>query len=170
MVRAGGGVATLNEGPPSKAPWRVVVAATLLVAAIASTAAAITPGQVRARVDHHLRKVADLVGHFETVLGSDCPRLPGPDAWASYVDGETDRLVSLAAHLEQAWVEAKRSPDDDIRRAAKAPRRQTDQARQLVGKLSSCAALNNASFSPLVVWRRIERELPRRQAEIALPE
>ena len=74
------------------------------------------------------------------------------------------------AHLEQAWVEAKRTGDDDVRRTAKAPRRQSDQLRQLVDKLTTCAEANGASFSPATIWRRIEREVPRRQAEIALPQ
>ena len=58
----------------------------------------------------------------------------------------------------------------DVRRTAKAPRRQSDQLRQLVDKLSTCAEANGASFSPATIWRRIEREVPRRQAEIALPQ
>jgi hypothetical protein len=86
------------------------------------------------------------------------------------VEAETDQLVLLIAHLEQAWIEAKRTGDDDIRRAAKAPRRQGDQARALVDKLEGCAQRHGALFSALDVWRRVERDVPRRQAEIALPQ
>jgi hypothetical protein len=129
-----------------------------------------TASEVRARVDHHLREVAGLFDHFESVIQGDCPRFSAPVGWTAYLDGETDRVVLLLAHLEQAWVEAKRSPDDDIRRAAKAPRRRQAQAQQLVDKLSSCAALNGVPFSPLLVWQRIEHDVPLRQARIALPE
>jgi hypothetical protein len=146
-----------------------MIGAAALCLGSAATAEAMTAVEMKARVDHHLREAATLVAHFETVVTADCPRFPDAEAWNHYVDGEADRLALLAAHVEQAWVEAKRHPDDDVRRAAKAPRRQKEQARQLVDKLSSCAALNGASFSPLLVWQRVERDVPRRRAEIALP-
>ena len=133
-------------------------------------AEAIAPEEARVRVEHHLRHVEDLVGHFQTMLTQSCPRFPSSEAWDTYVNAETDRLVLLMAHLEQAWVEAKRTGDDDVRRTAKAPRRQSDQLRQLVDKLTTCAEANGASFAPATIWRRIEREVPRRQAEIALPQ
>ena len=142
----------------------VTLLATPALASETTTAAA------RARVEHHLRHVERLTGHFDTLLTANCPRFDSPDEWQSYVEAETDRLILLVAHLEQAWVEAKRTGDDEVRRAAKAPRRQGDQARDLVDKLTACAGTNGTSFSPLAVWRRVERELPRRQAEIALPQ
>jgi hypothetical protein len=140
------------------------------VTSATARADAVAPAAARARVDHHLKYVTALSHHFESVITDSCPRFPSTDAWDSYVDRETEQLVLLMAHLEQAWVEAKRTPDDDVRRAAKAPRRQTDQIRQLVDKLNSCAELNGASFAPGLIWRRVEREVPRRQAEIALPQ
>ena len=140
-----------------------------LVTGAPAIATEATSATVRARVDHHLKQVERLSGHFEALLGADCPRFPSRAEWDAYVDTETDGLVLLVAHLEQAWVEAKRTGDDDVRRAAKAPKRQGDQGRALVDKLATCAEMNGASFSPMVVWRRIEREVPRRQAEIALP-
>jgi hypothetical protein len=97
-------------------------------------------------------------------------RFATPAAWDAYVDTEMEQVVLLVAHLEQAWAEAKRTGDDDVRRTAKAPRRQREQARQLVDKLSSCAEMNGAAFSPLVLWRRIEAELPQRRMDVALPE
>ena len=44
-----------------------------------------------------------------------------------------------------------------------------DEAPQLIDKLTACAQDNGATFSPGPVFRRIERDLPTRQAEIALP-
>jgi len=79
------------------------------------------------------------------------------------------RVRELVAHLEQAWYEATRTGDDDVRRTAKAPRRRLEQARSLLDKLQGCAQSNGASFSPASVWRRIEREVPQRQMDIALP-
>jgi len=81
-----------------------------------------------------------------------------------------DRVVLLWAHVEQAWIEAKQTGDDDVRRAAKAPRRRLEDARALLDKMQTCAADNGASFSQGTVWRKIEREVPRRQAQIALPQ
>ena len=128
------------------------------------------PEEARVRVDHHLREVSDLAQHFEDVLNQDCPRFATPAEWDRYLDAEIERVVLLRAHLEQAWVEATSTGDDDVRRTAKAPRKRLGEARPLLGKLQSCAAENGASFNPLAVWQRIEREVPGRQTEIALPQ
>jgi hypothetical protein len=129
----------------------------------------LTPSEARQRVEHHLQAVEELTRHFESVLGSACPHFQSSRDWKHYFDGEVDHIVLLLAHLEQAWVEAKRTGDDDVRRTAKAPRHRIDQARELVDKLQTCADDNGTSFAPLAVWRKIEREVPKRQAEIALP-
>ena len=142
--------------------------AMLLVLAAAAPASAV-PADAQARVAHHLREVDALARHFEGVLTSQCRSVTSAAEWSEYVDTEIDRVVLLLAHLEQAWVEAKRTDDDDLRRTAKAPRRRVDQARALVDKVQDCASSAGHSFAPLAAWRRIERELPRRQAEIALP-
>ena len=123
----------------------------------------------RTRVDHHLRYVAQLAEHFESLIADGCPALSAAAAWDRYVETETDRLVLLIAHQEQAWVEAKRTGDDEVRRAAKMPRAQKEHLRDLVEKFRTCAEANGVAFSPATVWRRVERELPSRQAEIALP-
>jgi hypothetical protein len=136
------------------------------VPAQANTEAA---ADIQPRVDHHLREVGLLVQHFETFVAGACPRFATTDEWKAYADREIDRMLNLAAHVEQAWVEAKRTGDDDVRRSAKAPRRRLDDAPQILNKLMSCAQDNGASISPGSVVRRIERDLPRRQAEIALP-
>jgi len=75
----------------------------------------------------------------------------------------------MAAHVEQAWVEAKTTGDDEVRQAAKAPRKRLGEARPLLNKLQTCAENNGATLSTASVWQRIDREIPRRQAEIALP-
>jgi hypothetical protein len=124
---------------------------------------------VRARMEHHLHQVNRLADHFERMLGRECPRFDSPQEWGAYLDGEIDQLVLLMAHLEQAWIEAKHTGDDDVRRTAKAPRRRVERARALLDKLHGCAADHGATFSPMSVWRRIEREVPQRQSDIALP-
>jgi hypothetical protein len=130
---------------------------------------ALAPEVARARVEHHLQQVQQLTAHFETLMTESCRRFSSPAEWDAYVDRETDQLVLLMAHLEQAWVEAKRTPDDDVRRTAKRPRAGVERIRQLAAKLNGCAELNGASFTPETLWRRIERDVPRRQADIALP-
>jgi hypothetical protein len=149
------------------------VAAALALAILLGAPApghALTPDEARARVQHHLRQVERLSGHFEAILTNGCPRFPSAAAWDAYVDAEMDQVVLLVAHLEQAWAEAKRTDDDDVRRTAKAPRRQRDQARQLVEKLATCAEMNGAAFAPMLLLRRVERDLPQRRMEVALPE
>jgi hypothetical protein len=151
---------------------RALRALALVVVTVAPAVAAgvKTPEEVRPRVDHHLKQVEDLAQHFESVVATACPRFPTPAEWNRYLDGEVQRVVLLMAHVEQAWVEAKTTGDDDVRRVAKAPRKRVEGARVLLDKLSACAADNGSSLNQLSVWRRIEREVPQRQAEIALPQ
>ena len=87
-----------------------------------------------------------------------------------YADSDTPLRAVLLGSMTQAWYEATRTGDDDVRRTAKAPRKRMDQARALLDKLQGCAEGNGASFSTMGVWRRIEREVPQRQTEIALPQ
>ena len=153
---------------------RATLASLLVVGALTLPALAREPhrpvGEARARMEHHLREVGQLADHFESVMSGGCPHFASPGEWRVYLDGEIERVVLLMAHLEQAWLEAKHTGDDDVRRDAKAPRRRVDQARALLDKLSGCAERNGASFSQMAVWRRIEREVPQRQSQIALPE
>ena len=124
----------------------------------------------RPRVEHHLQQVDLLSQHFAGLLKQDCQRFDRPDEWRTFLDGELDRVTLLVAHLEQAWVEAKHTGDKDLRRAAKAPRAQVDRAQRLVTKLQACAGDNGTTFDASEAWRRVERNVPRRQAEIALPQ
>ncbi len=147
----------------------VPVALTLVLVALTAADPAAVPTDPHDRVAYHLRAVDELSKHFETVLGTDCPRFESRTAWKQYFDDEVERVVLLMAHLEQAWIEAKRSPEKELRHNAKAPRKRVDDARALIDKLQQCAGDNGTSFSPFGVWHRIEREVPQRQAEIALP-
>jgi len=148
----------------------LAAALTVVMTAQASASGAKSPDAVRPRVDHHLKQVESLAQHFESVMSADCPRFASTAEWNRYLDGEIQRVVLLMAHVEQAWIEAKTTDDDDLRRVAKSPRKRLDQARTLVGKLSGCADANGASLNQLGLWRRIEREVPQRQVEIALPQ
>jgi hypothetical protein len=148
---------------------RRALAVVALMALLAPSATATTPTEPAARVAHHLEEAARITKHFESVLAGACPTFASRSEWNRYIDAEVDRVVLLLAHLEQAWVEAKRTGDDDLRRTAKAPRQRGGQARALVDKLQGCADRNGAGFTPVALWLRIEREVPRRQAEIALP-
>ena len=122
------------------------------------------------RVEHHLHEADVLSQHFVGLLKQDCQHFDRPDEWRSFLDGELDRVTLLVAHLEQAWAEAKLTGDKDLRRAAKAPRAQVDRAQRLVAKLHACAGDNGTSFDAAAAWQRVERDVPRRQAEIALPQ
>ena len=129
-----------------------------------------TPEEARPRVEHHLKEVNRLARHFDGVMNGSCPKFASPHEWSAYLDDEIERVVLLVAHLEQAWYEATRTGNDDVRRTAKAPRKRMDQARALLDKLQGCAEDNGTSFNSMSVWRRIEREVPQRQVEIALPQ
>src|SRR5687767_3546061 len=106
---------------------RMTLASLLIAVALTLPALAREPHrpaeEARARMEHHLREVSQLADHFEGVMSGGCPRFASPGEWRAYLDGEIERIVLLMAHLEQAWVEAKHTGDDDVRRDAKAPRR-----------------------------------------------
>jgi hypothetical protein len=150
-----------------------LVAVVILLGALTGPALGREPhrpaDEARERVDHHLREVNQLADHFESVMTRACPRFESPREWRTYLDSELDRVVLLMAHLEQAWLEAKQTDDDDVRRTAKAPRKRAEQARALLDKLSGCSEDNGVALSPMAMWRRIERDIPQRQAQIALP-
>src|SRR5688500_16935596 len=148
----------------------LVALLTLVLAGLVSASGVKSPEEVRPRVDHHLRHVEALAPHFQSAMSAACPRFPSTTDWDRYLDGEVQRVVLLMAHVEQAWVEAKTTGDDDVRRTAKAPRKRLEQARTLLGKLSGCADANGSSLDHFGLWRRIERAVPRRQTEIALPQ
>ena len=151
---------------------RVIAALAVLigVAVTAHAAQDLTPEQALPRVQYHLRE-ADILGrHFQTMLNGDCKRFPSPEDWRNYFNSEVDQVVLLVAHVEQAWVEAKRTGDDEVRRLAKTGKRRVDDARGLVDKMQGCATDNGSSFNPMQVWKKVEREVPRRQTEITLPD
>ena len=147
--------------------------AALLAAVLATPALAAgvkSAEEVRPRVDHHLRHAEALARHFASVLDASCPRFASAGEWDGYLDGEVERVVLLMAHVEQAWIEAKTTGDDDVRRVANAPPKSHDHAHAHLAKLSGCAERHRASLDQLALWRRIERQVPQRQAEIALPQ
>jgi len=146
-----------------------LIAAQVLGLAAVATAGDRTADEARPRVEHHLLEVEQIARHFEGVIAEECPRFDTVAQRRAYIDGEVDRVVLLVAHLEEAWSEAKRTSDKEVRRAAKAPRAQVGQAQSLVTKLQSCVSGDGVSLEPRAVWQRVEREVPRRRAEIALP-
>jgi hypothetical protein len=148
---------------------RVLALAAVLGLATPAVAGDLPAEEVRPRVEHHLRAANELADHFDAVVRGGCQRFTTTSQWDAYVNGEMDKVILLAAHVEQAWVEAKTTGDDEVRRAAKAPRRRLDEARALLGMLSACAETNGTTLPTGTLVRQLEREVPRRQAEIALP-
>src|SRR5499426_3998316 len=146
-----------------------LIALQVLGLAVVVSAGDRTADEARPRVEHHLLEADQIVRHFESVISEDCPRFDSVADRRAYIDGEVDRVVLLVAHLDEAWSEAKRTSDKDVRRVAKAPRAQVGQAQSVVTKLRTCADGDGVNLEPRVVWRRIESEVPRRRAEIALP-
>ena len=86
-----------------------------------------------------------------------------------YAAGGIDKVGELVAAYRQAWREARRTEDEELQRAARAPREQVHRAKALVDKLRHCAGESGDALAPLELWRRLERDVPRRQAEIQLP-
>jgi hypothetical protein len=144
--------------------------AALLATATPAGAAGDRPAdEIRPRVEHHLQEAEQLARAFEAVLTQACPRFASRAEWDAYLDDNVERVVTLVAHIEQAWVEAKQTADKDVRREAKAPRRRVERAQELVAKLQTCANGHGSNLTAASIWRRVEREVPQRQSEIALP-
>jgi hypothetical protein len=149
---------------------RVLLVGALIVLTATPAATGDLPATtVWPRVSYHLNQVSRLADHLEGILRQDCRRFTTPGEWQAYVDGEVEQVVLMVAHVEQAWVEAKTTDDDDVRRAAKAPRRRVQEARGLVDKLVGCAEVNGSQLQVMTLWKRIEAEVPSKQAQIALP-
>jgi hypothetical protein len=156
---------------PTGAALRIQIAAlSILVSSFTAWAGHRSAEEARPRIEHHLQQVDMLSQHFAGLLKQNCQHFDRPEEWRTFLDGELDRATLLVAHLEQAWVEAKHTGDKGLRRAAKAPRGQVDRAQRLVSKLQACAGDNGTSFDAAAAWQRVERDVPRRQAEIALPQ
>jgi hypothetical protein len=141
----------------------------LLLAAEAQAGRNLPADEIRPRVEHHVRHAVELADHFDALLRDGCPRFTTEAEWRAFVDAEVDRMVLLVAHAEQAWEEAKRTADDEVRRTAKAPRRRLADARGVIDKWQGCAQEHGTVLELAPIKRRIEREVPRRQSEIALP-
>src|SRR5439155_13468997 len=97
-----------------------------------------TASEARPRVEHHLIEAKQIVRHFEGVIAEDCPRFDSAAARRAYIDSEVERVVLLVAHLEEAWSEAKRTSDKDVRRAAKSARDKVSRYQILVTNLQTC--------------------------------
>jgi len=147
----------------------LLAAAFVVLAATPAATGELPAATVWPRVAHHLDQVSRLAEHFEGVLRDSCPRFATPGEWDTYIDDELQRVALLVAHVEQAWVEAKTTGDDDVRRAAKAPRRRVQEARGLVDKLAGCAEANGTRLPVNALWKRVEQEVSRKQTEITLP-
>jgi hypothetical protein len=126
--------------------------------------------EARERVTHHLQAVEAVAARLGVVLAEPCPRFQSRPEWEQYQDAQVEDVVLLLAHLKQAWAEAKTVQDEELRREARAPRSRAEEARRLVAKLQNCAAQNDAALDLRGLMNRIEQEVPRRRAEIRLPE
>ncbi len=146
-------------------------AVVLIAVSTASTGAAErSVSEARERVNHHLREVEAVAARLGVVLAEPCPRFQSRAEWEQYEDARVEDVVLLLAHLKQASAEAKTVQDEELRREARAPRSRADEARRLVAKLQGCAAANDAALDLVGLMHRIEQEIPRRRAEIRLPE
>jgi hypothetical protein len=143
----------------------------LIVAATATAdAAERSVSEARERVTHHLREVEAVAARLGVILAEPCPRFQSRAEWEQYEAARVEDVVLLLAHLKQALAEAKTVQDEELRREARAPRSRTEEARRLVAKLQGCAVMNDASLDLVGLMHRIEQEVPRRRAEIRLPE
>lgn len=125
------------------------------------------PG-AEARLGFHLARAAALRDTLAPFVYGPCPRFPSRAAWDSYLAGRVDEGVTLAAHLDEAWREAKASGDQTLQARVKAEKRQmlVGNPVQLVGKLTTCAWKNGSSVDPMGLWKRATDDV-RRRAELA---
>jgi hypothetical protein len=123
----------------------------------------------RDRVEFHLERIRNLAAHFQRRLVEPCPRFPTPAEWDAFLDAEVGQAVLLAAHIKEAGTIARRSREEDLIRAVDVPQARGQEARGLAEKVEACARDNGATVDLMKIARRVQRELPRRRAEIRLP-
>lgn len=151
----------------------LALAAGLVTWATAGLAApaipAARPAGAAARLGFHLARAAALREALAPVVYGPCPRFSTRAAWDAYLAGLVEEGVTFAAHLDEAWREAKASGDEQLRTRVKTARREmlVGNPVQLVGKLTSCAWRNGSSVDAWGLWRRASEEVRVRRQEVA---
>jgi hypothetical protein len=122
-----------------------------------------------ARVAFHLARAEALHRALAPAVYGPCPRLPGRAAWDAHLAALVDEGVTFAAHLAEAWREAKRADDAELRLRVKATKRRllTGDPVALVTKLSRCAWNHGSVLDVMAVWRRAADEVPGRRRQVA---
>lgn len=149
------------------APLILVAGAALALPGPGGADPSSTP-QAEVRVAFHLAEAEALHEALAPVVTGPCPRFPTPAAWDAYLETLRDQGVTFAAHLDEAWREAK-SGGDDLRRRVKAARREwlVGNPTRLVGKLTRCAWRNGSPLDPWRLWREVSAQVPDRRREVA---
>jgi hypothetical protein len=152
-------------------PWSLALVLLATTFAPSRSRAADPPRADRAgaRVAFHLARAAALRDALAPDVYGPCRTFPSPAAWERYLDGLLEEGVTFAAHLDEAWRNAKRSGDPDLGERVKAAKRRMlvgDPVR-LVAKLKTCAWRNGAPLDLMGLWRRAVAEVPGRRQDVA---
>jgi len=126
-------------------------------------------GAGEARVAFHLARAETLHQALAPAVHGPCPQLPGRAAWEAHLAALVDEGVTFAAHLAEAWREAKRADDAGLRARVKATMRRllTGDPVALVTKLTRCAWRHGSVLDVVGVWRRAAAEVPERRRQVA---
>jgi hypothetical protein len=121
------------------------------------------------RTVFHLARAEALHRALAPAVHGPCPRLPGRAAWDAHLAALVDEGVTLAAHLAEAWREAKRADDAELRARVKATKRRllTGDPVALVTKLTRCAWHHGSVLDVVAVWRHAAAEVPERRRQVA---
>ncbi|MGH7268347.1 MAG: hypothetical protein ACREMB_26305 [Candidatus Rokuibacteriota bacterium] len=159
---------TLGNMPDHRSRWLLAALLTLAASAFAEGPGAPAAG-AEARLRFHLARAATLRETLAPFVYGPCPEFPSRTAWESHLAGRVAQGVTFAAHLDEAWREAKASGDRELQARVKAVKRGmlVGNPVQLVGKLTSCAWKNGASLDPWGLWKRATEEVRRRRVELA---
>lgn len=122
-----------------------------------------------ARLAFHLARAEALHQALAPVVYGPCPQLSSRAAWDVHLAELVDEGVTFAAHLDEAWREAKRADDAGLRARVKATKRRllTGDPVGLVTKLTRCAWRNGSVLDVVAVWRRAAAEVPDRRRQVA---
>jgi hypothetical protein len=122
-----------------------------------------------ARLAFHLGRAEALYQALAPAVHGPCPRLPDRAAWDAHLAVLVDEGVTFAAHLDEAWREAKRADDAGLRARVKATKRRllAGDAVGLVTKLTRCAWRHGSVLDVVAVWRRAAAEVPERRRQVA---
>lgn len=145
------------------------MAATALATPTLAPGDAAALGQAEARLAYHLGRAEALHEGLARAVDGPCPRFATRAGWDEYLAGLRDQGVTFAAHLSEAWREAKAAGDPVLQLRVKAARRRllVGDPLRLARKVTACAWQNGSALDAWHLWQAASAEVASRRRQVA---